>query len=83
MSIWLFLLWLVFWLLIGVISLFPVVIERLAEITGIGRGVDLMIYVALFVSFYVVFRQQLRINALEKNLTNVVRKIAITKARKK
>jgi len=69
--------------MLGIIALFPVIIERTAAIVGVGRGVDLIIYLALFVAFYIIFKISVRQNKIEKDVVDVVRKIAITQAKKK
>jgi len=62
------------------VDLFPVIINKLADLLKVGRGVDLMIYLALFVLFYLVFRLTLNINKTNKNLSEIVRKIALDRA---
>jgi len=79
-SFWLFAIWTIFWILVAVVDLFPVIINKLADLLKVGRGVDLMIYLALFVLFYLVFRLTLTINKTNKNLSEIVRKIAIERA---
>ena len=79
-SFWLFALWTIFWILVAVVDLFPVIINKLADLLKVGRGVDLMIYLALFVLFYLVFRLTLNINKTNKNLSEIVRKIALDRA---
>lgn len=82
-SVAFFILWLIFWLLVAIIDFFPAIIARLADLVGVGRGVDLVIYTAICVLLYVVFRYNLRINKLEQNITDIVRKVALNESRKR
>ena len=61
----------------GVLSLFPEMLSRLASLVGIGRGVDLLLYVALIVLIREYFLSRARQSALEGQLTQLVRQIAI------
>lgn len=76
-SIWLFSFWVLFWLLVVLINIFPEIINKAADFVGVGRGVDLVIYIAVVVIFYFGFRFHLRLKELEKKLTKLVRKEAI------
>lgn len=65
--------WLLIWLLAIVAVSFPDLTVWLANVVGVGRGSDLVIYLAVIAIFYVIFRLLLRIEKLEKNLTKLVR----------
>ena len=82
-SIWLFIIWASIWGVVAVVDIFPFVIERAANYLGIGRGVDLVIYTSIFVIVYILFRIYVRLNKIEKNISAMVRTIAIHNARKK
>lgn len=82
-SLLLFLFWISIWVFVAVIGTFPVIIERAASLVGIGRGVDLVIYTAVFALFYFVFKIHVRVSKVEKDISQIVRKIAIDKAEKK
>lgn len=77
LSIWLYLLWLSGWGLVAVFVIWPGILSWIAFSMGIGRGVDLVIYLSIFALFYFAFKVNLRINKLEKNISEMVRKIAI------
>jgi len=74
---WLLALWSILWLLVALINVFPEILSRISDFVGIGRGVDLLIYLAIFAIFYSLFRMQVRMNLLDKKLTKVVRKNAV------
>jgi len=43
---------------------------------GIGRGVDLAIYVSVICLFYLVYKLFIKIQSLERQITLLVRKLA-------
>jgi len=71
-SLWLFLLWTALWAGVTIVAIYPVIINRLADFVGVGRGVDLIIYVAIGVIVYILFKQQIRAGKVEKDLARMV-----------
>lgn len=69
--------WIIFWLAASVVVIWPNLTVLIANYVGIGRGADLVVYGALIVLFYSLFRLLIRIEKLEKNLTKLVRQRAI------
>lgn len=72
----------VIWLAAGLAVLWPDSTTDIAQILGIGRGADLLIYIVtmLFIgSFFFFYRRYQR---LESQLTDLVRKLAIDEAEK-
>lgn len=55
----------------------PQTTDVIASKLGVGRGVDVVIYVSLMVLFYVVFRLFIKIEEVEREITTLVRKLAI------
>jgi len=72
-----FLSWLIFWFAVGIAFIIPDSLTRLANILGIGRGADLVLYVAVVVLFYLIFRIFVRLEKMERNITKVVRDKAL------
>ncbi len=72
--------WIVIWLaaLIGI--LLPKTTTQLAGIFGVGRGVDIIVYVSLVLLFYLVFRVYVMIEDLRRDITSLVRQIALQNA---
>ncbi|MEK7159128.1 MAG: DUF2304 domain-containing protein [Patescibacteria group bacterium] len=77
LSVWLFAIWVSFWLLVAVVDLFPVIINRLADLLGVGRGVDLIIYASILVLFYLVFRININLNKINKNFSKIVKEVSL------
>ncbi len=69
--------WAVFWVLGVVVVLLPNSTAYVAKIVGIGRGADLVVYVALTAIFFIIFRLMVRIEMLSRDITKLTRKIAL------
>ena len=65
--------WIVFWLALTLVVFWPNSTQILADYIGIGRGVDLVIYVSIACIFYLIFKMNLKIEGLKRDLTEVVR----------
>jgi small membrane protein len=72
-----FFFWGLVWIGTASIIVFPDATSFLAHLLGIGRGADLIIYLSLLVSFYLVFRLYATIARLEQAITALVRAIAL------
>lgn len=72
-------LWSLLWIAVGVVAVRPETTSVLARFVGVGRGADLIVYLALLALFYLQFRQFAKIEKLEREITAVVRKDAIDK----
>jgi len=77
-----FLFWIIFWSAVIVAVLLPWTTTVLAEWVGIGRGVDLVIYLSITCLFYLIFRLFVRIEQIERNITKLVEKNAIREFKK-
>ena len=69
--------WTIFWFLVAFLVLFPDITSYAANLVGVGRGVDLVIYGAILILFYLMFRALVKLDKVEKDVTRVVRKIAL------
>ena len=63
-----------------IVAIYPVIINRLADFVGVGRGVDFIIYVAIGVIVYILFKQQIRVGKVEKDLARMVQIKAVDDA---
>lgn len=75
--------WGFFWLVAAGFVLWPEASSRLAEFVGVGRGVDVMVYFALMLVFYMLFRIFVKFEKIERDITVLSRQAAINKAEKK
>jgi hypothetical protein len=49
----------------------------------VGRGVDLVIYISVLILFYLIFRTLVRLDKIEKDITKIVREVALKDQDKK
>lgn len=69
--------WSVVWIGGIAVTLIPKITDRLASIFGVGRGVDLILYAAVAILFFLVFKLFVSHERLERKLTDVVRRDAL------
>ena len=72
-----FLLWLVLWTGAAAVILFPMSTVILARFLGIGRGADLVLYTSLIITFYLLFRLHVRLEQVNREVTQIVRALAL------
>lgn len=76
-----------FWLSVWVIALIGVVLpattSKIAAILGVGRGVDVILYLAISLLFYLVFRLYVMIEDIRREITTLIREIALANSTKK
>ncbi|OGL88854.1 hypothetical protein A3I42_04525, partial [Candidatus Uhrbacteria bacterium RIFCSPLOWO2_02_FULL_49_11] len=70
--------WMLFWLLAAGAILIPDALTRIANILGIGRGTDLAFYGSFVIVAYVLFRMVVRLDRIERDITKVVRHLALS-----
>ncbi len=73
-----FLFWLLVWILAGLLVIDPGIPQGIADRIGVGRGVDLVMYGALLFLFYCTFRLFLHLERIERDITKIVRHIALS-----
>jgi hypothetical protein len=71
--------WLIFWGIAIIVLLYPGVSTTISEFLGIERGVDLITYSGLILLAYMIFRLYAKQTRIERNITKIVRTIAIKK----
>jgi small membrane protein len=72
-----FFFWSLVWVGTALIISFPDITSLLANQLGIGRGADLIMYATLIVAFYLIFRIHLALDRLEREITEIVRTMAL------
>lgn len=77
MSVGMLVLLTVFWISVGVVVLLPQSTQVLASLFGVGRGADFVVYVAVVVMVYLLFRMYVRVERMEREITKLVREIAL------
>lgn len=74
--------WSVLWIGAFAGILAPQTTTRLASYFGVGRGVDVIVYLSLALLFYLVFRIYVMIEDLRHEITDIIRTIALQKSSK-
>ncbi|OGF25518.1 hypothetical protein A2331_01470 [Candidatus Falkowbacteria bacterium RIFOXYB2_FULL_34_18] len=72
--------WLIFWISAGFAIIFLKHIDRI--VAGLGfssTGIDLLLYIGIIVLFSLIFKLRLKIEKQEKNITKIIREIALKK----
>ena len=71
--------WGVLWFSVGVVVLYPQLADKVASYVGLqtATGIDLVVYIAVGLAFYLIFRLFVHIERIERDITKVVRHIAL------
>ena len=73
-----FLLWLFFWIFSALVVIFIKYIDSLVAFLGFSAaGIDVLLYLAIAVLFYLLFRIRIKMEKIEKDITVLVRKISL------
>ncbi len=75
--------WCLVWIAIAAAAIFPQWTVILANRLGVGRGSDLVLYAAVALLLYIVFRLTVRIERMDRAITKVVRHDALERDDKK
>ncbi|MDD5749559.1 MAG: DUF2304 family protein [Patescibacteria group bacterium] len=75
--------WSFLWLVVLIVFWEPEITSYLANILGIGRGADLVLYLSVILIFYLLFRIFVRLNRIESDITKLVRSDALKNVRKR
>jgi len=70
-------LWIIIWLVVIWVSIFPNSTNTFATLTGIGRGLDLVLIIGLIGGYYLIFKMYGKIENMDKEITLLVREIAL------
>ena len=74
-----FIFWGLIWTAVIIIAFVPNITGFISKILGIGRGIDVLIYIGIILLFYLIFRIYVKIDKVERNITKIVRKITLKK----
>lgn len=70
--------WSVLWAGVSFFVWWPSSSDLLAQSVGIGRGVDVLVYVSIVVLFYGIFRIYIKLEFIERELTSLVRNLSLS-----
>lgn len=71
----------VLWTAVAIAAVIPKFTDRVAQTVGVERGADLFVYIAVVFLLYAVFRLMHKHEQTQRQLTELVRKIALEKER--
>jgi len=75
--------WIVVWSWIELVIWIPGITTVIAKTLGIGRGADLIIYGSIMTLFYLIFRLYVKLEDIERQITQIVQAVALKKVSKK
>lgn len=78
-----FLFWFALWALAIISVLKPDFTTFLARKIGIGRGVDVVIYISIAILFYLIFRINVMLENLRQEITQLTREMTLKENKKK
>ncbi len=71
------LIWLIFWCLVGLVTIFPQKTDSIAQWLGVSRGADLLVYISIIVLFFAVFKIVVKQEKIERDITKIIRTKAL------
>lgn len=69
--------WSVLWIAAIIVVMLPSIATRIAQIFGVGRGADFVLYASVSLLFWLVFKVMVSHEKLERKLTELVRREAL------
>ncbi len=74
--------WLMIWVFATIAIFYPEETTRIARILGIGRGVDVVVYSAIAVLFYLVFRLHVYLENIRSEISRLIREVSLQEVKK-
>lgn len=74
--------WALLWVALALVVQLPQQTDVLARILGVGRGVDVLLFAAVLALVLLLFRFYLRIERMEREITTLVRELALLREEK-
>jgi len=69
--------WTLFWVLVMIAAIIPEITANIAKLFGVGRGVDLAVYLGIITLSYLLFRLYIQVTRIEKDITKIIRTISL------
>ncbi len=71
--------WSAIWAGVIILVFIPQVTDYFSDLLGIKRGINIVIYGSILLLFYLLFRVYIKLETMNKELTELVRVIALQK----
>lgn len=79
-----FLFWTILWLIIITVAVMPQVTGFLDKLlSGQGRGLDAIVYFSIFFIFFIIFKIIAKLERIEREITEIIRHLALKNPKKK
>ena len=72
-----FIVWEGLWLAMAIIALLPQVTTPLAKISGLERGIDIVVYFSILFLFFFLFKIIAALGEINYKITQIVRRLAL------
>lgn len=72
--------WMLLWLAAGIAVTWPDLTTKIANVFGIGKGINLVVYFSVLFMFIGFYNMYVRLRRLDANITLLVRHLAVTNA---
>lgn len=82
MSLGMLFVWSIIWIILIGLSLDPMATGYFADLTGIGRGLDVVLILGLIGCYYLIFRIYNMIENIEQEITHMAREMALQRENK-
>ena len=69
--------WTLVWAFTIIIVFIPGKATVFAQLLGVGRGFDAMVFIAIIALFYAIYRLYVKTNEMEQEMTKLVRQISL------
>jgi len=70
--------WIVFWLLVVSAIIWSQETDLLAKLVGVGRGVDLLIYLSILTLFFVMFKVIVHLEKIDRQIVKLISALALS-----
>lgn len=77
-----FIFWILLWSSSLVVVFWPHLIDYLSNFLGIQRSIDVLVYFGIIFLFYLIFRSYIKIQEMEREITELTRSIALSPLKK-
>lgn len=78
-----FLFWLVLWAAVIITSITTKYADFISKLLGVSSGINVLVYMGIIVLFYLIFRLYVKIDIMQKSMTNLVRELSYTHAKQR
>lgn len=74
--------WIIVWASATIVVFSPEQTTELAKIMGIGRGVDVIVYISIALLFYLIFRLHVYLEDIRSQISGLIREMSLQEAEK-